>query len=143
MGPLASRNVTATGRRFSIALACLFCLVGGILQATAFTFPHLIIGRIIAGLGIGIYTITVPMWQSETCNPRHRGKLGGHPAHPLSDELCFCQLDQLWLHLHPNQFCKLVVLASLPMSPSNRYSRLASIHGGITPMTLPARALIL
>lgn len=64
------------GRRFSIALACTFCLVGGILQATAFTLPHLIVGRIVAGLGIGINTTTVPMWQSETCNPKHRGKLG-------------------------------------------------------------------
>lgn len=64
------------GRRRSIALACLFCLVGGILQATSYTLPHLIVGRIVAGLGIGINTTTVPMWQSETCKPEHRGKLG-------------------------------------------------------------------
>lgn len=63
------------GRRRSIALACCFCLVGGILQATSSTLPHLIIGRIVAGLGVGINTTTVPMWQSETCKPEHRGKL--------------------------------------------------------------------
>lgn len=63
------------GRRRSIALACCFCLIGGILQATSYTLPHMIIGRIVAGLGVGINTTTVPMWQSETCKPEHRGKL--------------------------------------------------------------------
>lgn len=63
------------GRRRSIALACCFCFIGGILQATAYTMPHLIVGRIVAGLGVGINTTTVPMWQSETCKPEHRGKL--------------------------------------------------------------------
>lgn len=63
------------GRRRSIALACFFCLVGGLLQATSTTMPHMIIGRIVAGLGVGINTTTVPMWQSETCKPEYRGKL--------------------------------------------------------------------
>lgn len=63
------------GRRRSIGLACCFCFIGGILQATAYTMPHLIVGRIVAGLGVGINTTTVPMWQSETCKPEHRGKL--------------------------------------------------------------------
>lgn len=64
------------GRRRSIALACLFCLVGDIPQATSYTLPHLIVGRIVAKLGIGTNKTTVPMWQSETCKPEHRGTLG-------------------------------------------------------------------
>jgi len=63
------------GRRRSVALGCAFLTVGGILQATAYTLPHMIIGRVIGGLGIGVNTTTIPMWQSETCKPSLRGKL--------------------------------------------------------------------
>jgi MFS family permease len=34
-----------------------------------------IVGRIIAGLGIGQSTAVIPMWQAETSKPEHRGKL--------------------------------------------------------------------
>jgi MFS family permease len=63
------------GRRRSVALGCALVGVGGILQATAFHLPHMIIGRIIGGLGIGVNTTTIPMFQSETCKPSLRGKL--------------------------------------------------------------------
>ncbi|KAJ6099681.1 hypothetical protein N7467_001216 [Penicillium canescens] len=63
------------GRKRSIILACTFLTIGGIFQSTAFTLPHLIIGRVVAGLGVGMNTTTVPMWQSETCKPELRGKL--------------------------------------------------------------------
>lgn len=63
------------GRRRSVALGCAFLTVGGILQGTAYTLPHMIIGRVIGGLGIGVNTTTIPMWQSETCKPSLRGKL--------------------------------------------------------------------
>jgi MFS family permease len=63
------------GRRRSVALGCAFLTVGGILQATAYTLPHMIVGRVIGGLGIGVNTTTIPMWQSETCKPSLRGKL--------------------------------------------------------------------
>lgn len=35
----------------------------------------MIVGRIIGGLGIGVNTTTIPMWQSETSKPGSRGKL--------------------------------------------------------------------
>jgi hypothetical protein len=35
----------------------------------------MIIGRVIGGLGIGVNTTTIPMFQSETCKPSLRGKL--------------------------------------------------------------------
>ncbi|KUL81478.1 hypothetical protein ZTR_10829 [Talaromyces verruculosus] len=63
------------GRRRSVLLASTFLMVGGIIQSTAFTLPHLIVGRIVAGLGVGMNTTTVPMWQSETCKQEDRGKL--------------------------------------------------------------------
>lgn len=63
------------GRRSSIALGCLFLAVGGLLQATSSTVTHMIVGRIVSGLGIGVNTTTIPMWQSETSRPALRGRL--------------------------------------------------------------------
>ncbi|PNP37623.1 hypothetical protein TGAMA5MH_10466 [Trichoderma gamsii] len=63
------------GRRKMIFLGTSIMIVGAILQASAFTLEHFIIGRIITGLGNGGNTSTVPMWQSETCSAHKRGKL--------------------------------------------------------------------
>ena len=63
------------GRRMSIVMACCFVFVGGLLQGTSFGLPQMIVGRIIAGFGIGQNSATIPMWQSETSKPEHRGKL--------------------------------------------------------------------
>lgn len=63
------------GRRRMIFLGTAIMVVGAILQASATTLEHFIIGRIITGLGNGGNTSTVPMWQSETCSAHKRGKL--------------------------------------------------------------------
>ncbi|KAJ5959367.1 uncharacterized protein N7479_006517 [Penicillium vulpinum] len=63
------------GRRRSIWFAMAFVIVGATLQTSAFTVPHLIIGRLITGVGTGIKTSTVPMYQSELCDQRSRGRL--------------------------------------------------------------------
>ncbi|ORY01739.1 general substrate transporter [Clohesyomyces aquaticus] len=63
------------GRRKSVVKSSGFVLIGGLVQATSFSLPQIIIGRIIAGLGIGQSTAVVPMWQAETSKPEHRGKL--------------------------------------------------------------------
>jgi sugar porter (SP) family MFS transporter len=63
------------GRKRTIMLACLFVIVGGALQASSFSLAQMIIARIVAGLGIGMESAAIPMWQSETCKPQHRGKL--------------------------------------------------------------------
>lgn len=49
--------------------------VGGALQACAFTIPHIMIARYITGIGTGIETSTVPMYQSELCEANKRGRL--------------------------------------------------------------------
>ncbi|EEU38099.1 uncharacterized protein NECHADRAFT_48029 [Fusarium vanettenii 77-13-4] len=63
------------GRRRTISLACIFVVFGGILQSSSYSLPQMIVGRIVAGLGIGMNSVAVPMWQSETCKAEHRGKL--------------------------------------------------------------------
>ncbi|KAG5929391.1 hypothetical protein E4U42_006131 [Claviceps africana] len=63
------------GRRRMIFLGTAVMVVGAVLQASAFSLEHFIIGRIITGIGNGGNTSTVPMWQSETCSAHKRGKL--------------------------------------------------------------------
>lgn len=63
------------GRRKSIVLACLTVIIGGIIQSSSYSLGQMIVGRIIAGLGIGMNSAIIPMWQSETSKPEHRGKL--------------------------------------------------------------------
>ncbi|RFU26077.1 hypothetical protein B7463_g10261, partial [Scytalidium lignicola] len=63
------------GRRRSIALACTTIIIGGALQSCAFSLPHIIVARIITGVGTGINTTAIPLWQSETSKPQHRGRL--------------------------------------------------------------------
>ncbi|KAK3075809.1 hypothetical protein LTR53_000511 [Teratosphaeriaceae sp. CCFEE 6253] len=63
------------GRVKSVMLGCTFLTVGGILQATSYTLAHMIVGRVVSGIGIGFNTTAIPIWQSETCKPKYRGKL--------------------------------------------------------------------
>ncbi|KAL5607182.1 hypothetical protein FOBRF1_007679 [Fusarium oxysporum] len=63
------------GRRWTIWVAMGWILVGAALQATAFTRGHLIAGRIVTGVGTGLKTSTVPMYQSELCEGTKRGRL--------------------------------------------------------------------
>ncbi|RDW67035.1 general substrate transporter-2 [Coleophoma crateriformis] len=63
------------GRRKVIWLAASTIIVGAILQASAYSLAHLIIGRIVTGMGTGLETSTVPMYQSELCQAHMRGRL--------------------------------------------------------------------
>ncbi|KAI1084192.1 general substrate transporter [Whalleya microplaca] len=63
------------GRKKMIILGTTIMIIGAILQTSATTLPHLIVGRIITGLGNGGNTSTVPTWQSETSRAHKRGKL--------------------------------------------------------------------
>ena len=63
------------GRRKTIFLGSSIMVVGAILQASAFSLPHLIVGRLITGMGNGLNTSTVPTWQSECSKSHRRGQL--------------------------------------------------------------------
>ncbi|KAJ5602242.1 hypothetical protein N7510_011776 [Penicillium lagena] len=49
--------------------------LGAILQASSYTIVQLIVGRIVAGLGLGLITSNLPVWQSETATRDKRGML--------------------------------------------------------------------
>lgn len=51
------------GRRRTIMLGAVVTCIGSILQASAFSFAQLIVGRLITGLGFGAISATAPNWQ--------------------------------------------------------------------------------
>lgn len=62
------------GRRRSLSIGVAIFVIGNIIQITAmYSWAHLMVGRIVAGLGVGILSIGVPMFQSECCPREIRG----------------------------------------------------------------------
>lgn len=48
--------------------------VGATLQTSSFSRSQLLVARFITGIGTGIETTTVPVYQSELCEAKKRGK---------------------------------------------------------------------
>ncbi|KZO96920.1 general substrate transporter [Calocera viscosa TUFC12733] len=63
------------GRRKTIVLGGCIMIIGAILQTTAFSYPHMIVARIITGMGNGLNTSTVPSYQAECESPERRGPM--------------------------------------------------------------------
>lgn len=63
------------GRRKTILYGSCIFLVGGALQTFATGMPMMMLGRLIAGVGVGMLSTIVPVYQSEISPPHNRGKL--------------------------------------------------------------------
>ncbi|KAK3683768.1 hypothetical protein B0T22DRAFT_530198 [Podospora appendiculata] len=63
------------GRRKTILYGSCIFFVGGALQTAALNMAMMMLGRIIAGLGVGMLSTIVPVYQSEISPPHNRGKL--------------------------------------------------------------------
>lgn len=61
------------GRRKSVGVGAIISIIGAILQATAFGRAHLIVGRIVSGVGLGFINSTVPVLQAEFSPKASRG----------------------------------------------------------------------
>ncbi|KAF2097868.1 hypothetical protein NA57DRAFT_66412 [Rhizodiscina lignyota] len=72
---LVGRIGDLIGRRKTILYGSMIFVVGGALQTFANGMPMMMLGRIIAGLGVGALSTIVPVYQSEISPPHNRGKL--------------------------------------------------------------------
>lgn len=63
------------GRRYIIFWGSIIITVGAILQCASYSLGQFIVGRIVAGVGTGFITATVPMLQAECARPERRGAL--------------------------------------------------------------------
>lgn len=72
-GPVADR----VGRKWSIAAWCVMLHIGLIVQISAdnHKWYQIVVGRWIAGLGVGALSLLVPMYQSESAPRQIRGAL--------------------------------------------------------------------
>jgi len=57
------------GRKWGIIASCLVFSIGVALQTAATALPLFNVGRVFAGLGVGLVSTLVPMYQSE-CSPK-------------------------------------------------------------------------
>ncbi|XHF97793.1 hypothetical protein AWENTII_001373 [Aspergillus wentii] len=65
------------GRKFTIQMGALICLVGAILQSAAQNLAMILVGRILAGWAVGLMSMSVPVYQAEVAHPRSRGLIIG------------------------------------------------------------------
>jgi len=94
------------GRRRTIFWGAMIFLVGGALQSFATGMPMMLLGRIIAGLGVGALSTIVPVYQSEISPPHNRGRLAcieftgnivGYASSVWVDYFCsFIENDWAW-----------------------------------------------
>ncbi|KAK3114336.1 hypothetical protein LTR53_007463 [Teratosphaeriaceae sp. CCFEE 6253] len=63
------------GRRLCMWVAMGWIIVGAILQCTSYSVAQIMVARYITGIGTGIETSTVPMYQSELCDADKRGRI--------------------------------------------------------------------
>ncbi|MCJ1413126.1 MFS sugar transporter [Ptychographa xylographoides] len=75
-GALASSFIADRYSRIvAIQCAALVWIVGSILQSASQGIEMLIVGRIIAGLGVGVESTIVPVYQAEVAPPEIRGRV--------------------------------------------------------------------
>ncbi|KAJ4490607.1 general substrate transporter [Lentinula aciculospora] len=63
------------GRKKWLIFGVIVMSIGAILQTSAFTVVHMIVARLVTGIGNGMNTSTAPVWQSETAKASWRGSL--------------------------------------------------------------------
>ena len=65
----AAPTADMLGRRWSVVFAVLIFYVGVAMQVAASALPLFIVGRVLAGWGVGMVSMLIPMYQSE-CSPK-------------------------------------------------------------------------
>ena len=101
---MGSMTTVLIGQRFGrINMAyygTFFMCAGAVLQSSSYVVGQLIVGRIVAGIGLGLISSNTAMWQSETAPARIRGML-------VACSLSFLIVGQLiayWLEYGTNTY---------------------------------------
>ena len=61
------------GRKKSIFIGVIIMIIGALLQATAYSRAHMVVARVVSGIGMGFINSTVPVFQSEFSPKAGRG----------------------------------------------------------------------
>lgn len=80
VGSLASGKTSdLIGRRYTIVLAAATFLVGALLMGFAPSYPYLMAGRVVAGVGVGYSLMIAPLYTAEIAPASVRGMLTSLP----------------------------------------------------------------
>ena len=118
------------GRIRTIASGSVLIILGSILLSSSYSLAQLIVGRLVLGLGFGMLTATVPVWQSESSPAEHRGALVVLEGLFASVGLALSQAIDLGLYFAAGSVSwrfplavpilfALIVLAALPFVPDS------------------------
>lgn len=72
------------GRRKAIFCGAILTIIGQLLQTSAFSLVQFTVGRIILSMGVGQFSVAVPVWQSECSAAKNRGQ------HVIADGIFMC-----------------------------------------------------
>ncbi|XP_038888814.1 polyol transporter 5-like isoform X2 [Benincasa hispida] len=128
----AGRTSDWIGRRYTMALAAVFFLVGAILMGFAPNYGLLMAGRFVAGIGIGYASVIASVYTAEVSPASSRGCLSSFPEVFLNvgillgyvSNYAFSKLPirlgwrfMLGIGLIPSVFLVAVVILVMPESP--------------------------
>lgn len=63
------------GRRYGLMVSCVVFIVGALLQVASSTIPVFSVGRCVAGMGVGMLSTLIPLYQAETAPKWIRGAI--------------------------------------------------------------------
>ncbi|KAF2663155.1 general substrate transporter [Microthyrium microscopicum] len=74
---MGGETMDRIGRKMTVQMGAIICLVGAILQAAATSLGMMLVGRVLAGWAVGLMSMSVPVYQSECAHPDTRGMIVG------------------------------------------------------------------
>ena len=63
------------GRKPNNIGGAIIVAIGAVIQTTSFGKPQFLIGRLVAGFGLGMMTTVIPIWLAECSFPKSRGRM--------------------------------------------------------------------
>jgi MFS transporter, SP family, solute carrier family 2 (myo-inositol transporter), member 13 len=92
---------TKYGRRVAILFAAATFAIGSCCLGFAWNYTTLVMGRIIVGIGIGVASLTTPIYIAEVALPHMRGKLVTINAFMwyVSHARHLCHVRKVFIHL--------------------------------------------
>ncbi|CAI8588721.1 unnamed protein product [Vicia faba] len=98
---VAGRTSDYIGRRYTIILSAIIFFLGSILMGYGPNFPILMIGRCIAGFGVGFALIITPVYSAEISSPSYRGFLTSLPDVSINAGFLFAIVESSKLGEEP------------------------------------------
>lgn len=63
------------GRKQNNLVGALIVAVGAVIQTASFGVAQFLVGRVVAGFGLGMMTTVIPIWLAECAMPKSRGRM--------------------------------------------------------------------